>query len=373
MKIRRSGLLGVLAVSVAMAMASGSQAAQYGMSGTWKSNRGPQIIIPVFAGPPCNGVFCGKGVVTAAGLNPGQQLTLPKDRFFESGGGVLVPVPGPTVVQLTTMLDAKGPQNNAIFKAGPKGSRPDSFAWCPTATKGMGKLNCLNGHASASGGSHFRPGRIRYTHACNGNTCGGNLFGGIAQVLLKGGGEVTVFIGGTKHMQQMLHNPFGGASVFAAQQGGGAFQNLGSVMLAAGNITLQTKTVAGQGKATTGGVITMPGPIVGMGPPETNYSTGFPFTTGTVRATNPTTGNGRGTTMLTLTGMDIMTGMGGRNIVMVASAITKRIIAGTTYLHLENLNMTLSPLEVPSMSRGVYAVAALLVLAAGYALRRRLA
>ncbi len=28
------------------------------------------------------------------------------------------------------------------------------------ATKGMGKVNCLNGHASASGGSHFRPGPI---------------------------------------------------------------------------------------------------------------------------------------------------------------------------------------------------------------------
>jgi hypothetical protein len=355
-----------MAVSVAMITATGSQAAQFQMSGTWKSNRGPQIIIPVFAGAPCSGVFCGMGQVTAAGLNPGQQLTVPQNRFFESGGGVLVPVPGPTVVQLTTMLSAKGPQNNAVFKAGPKGSRPQDFAWCPTATKGVGKLNCLNGHASASGGSHFRPGRIRYTH-------GTNQFGGIAQVLLKGGGEVTVFIGGTVMMQQMLHNPFGGASVFAPQQGGGAFQNLGSVMLAAGNITLQTMTVAMQGKATTGGVITAPGAIVGMGPPETNYSTGFPFTTGKVQATNPTTGNGRGTTMLTLTGMDIMTGMGGRNIVMVASAITKRIIAGTTYLHLENLNMTLSPLEVPSMSRGAYAVAALLVLATGYALRRRLA
>jgi hypothetical protein len=347
-------------------MASGSQAAQFQMSGTWKSNRGPQIIIPVFAGPPCNGAFCGMGQVTAAGLNAGQQLTVPAGRFHETGGGVLVPVPGPTVVQLTTMLDAKGPQNNAIFKAGPKGSRPVDFAWCPTATKGMGKLNCLNGHASASGGSHFRPGRIRYTH-------GANQFGGIAQVLLKGGGEVTVFIGGTVMMQQMLHNPFGGASVFAAQQGGGAFQNLGMVNLAAGNITLQTMTVAGQGKATTGGVITMPGPIVGMGPAETNYSTGFPFTTGKVQATNPTTGNGRGTTMLTLTGMDIMTGMGGRNIVMVASAITKRIVAGTTYLHLENLNMTLQDVQIPSMSRGAYAVAALLVLAAGYALRRRIA
>ena len=144
MKIRRNALLGVMALSVATGMATGAQAAQYLMSGTWKSNRGPQIIIPVYAGAPCNGVFCGHGLVTAAGPNPGQQLTLPANRFHENGGGVLVPVPGPTVVQLTTMLTAKGPQNTAVFKAGPKASRPNhvapmgtflnqNFAWCPTA------------------------------------------------------------------------------------------------------------------------------------------------------------------------------------------------------------------------------------------------
>jgi hypothetical protein len=288
------------------------------------------------------------------------------------GGGVLVPVPGPTVVQLTTMIEAKGPQSAAVFKAGPKGSRPANFKWCPGATPGVGTAmnpNCLTGKSTGAGappGSGVRPGRVRYT-------AGASQFGGVAQMLLTGGGEVTVFIGGTPMAQQMLHNPFGGGASANDQEAGGAYQNTGFVNLAAGDITLQTMTMGGLGKATTGGIITMMGAVVGAGGPETNYTTGFPFTTGKVQATNPTTGMGRGTTMLTLTGMDIMTGGGGRNIVMVASALTKRIVAGTTYMHLENMNMTLSPLAVPSMSRGAYALAALLVLAAGYALRRRLA
>jgi hypothetical protein len=372
---RRDACLGAVALFLAIGMAGAAQAVQYGMKGTWKSNRGPQIYIPVLPGAPCAVgafLFCGDGPVTAAGLTPGAQVTLPAGRFNEMGGGVLAPVPGPTVVQLTTMIDAKGPAFPAVLKAGPKTSRPVNFAWCPGATPGVGTTNnpnCTTGKATATGanpGNGVRPGRVRYTKT-------GSQFGGVAQALLKGGGSVGVFIGGTPMSQMILHNPFGGAATSNDQEAGGAYQNTGSVMLAAGDITIQTATVAGQGKATTGGVITMQGALAGMGGPETNYTTGFPFTTGKVQATNPTTGMGRGTTMLTLTGMDVATGMGGRNIVMVASALTKRIVAGTSYMHLDVMNMTLTPFAVPSMSRGGFAAAAVIVLAAGYMLRRRLA
>jgi hypothetical protein len=355
-----------------MLVAGGAHAVQFGMKGTWKANRGPQIIIPVFAGPPCNGAFCGDGPVTAAGLTAGKQITLPKNRFFEQGGGVLVPVPGPVVVQLTTMLDAQGPQTKAVFKAGPKVTRPANFAWCPGAVPGKGTtMNpaCTTGKATATGakkGNGVRPGRIRYT-------AGPNEFGGVAQMLLKGGGSVSYFIGGTPMAEQIIHNPFGGAGPAKPQQAGGAYQNISSVYLAPGNVTLQTMTVGGKGIATTGMVVTKMGPIVGMGGPETNYTTGFPFTTGKVQATNPTTQMGRGTTMLTLTGMDAMTGMGGRNIVLVASALTKQTRANATYMHLEVMNMTLTPFTVPSMSREGFAAAAVIVLVAGYVLRRRLA
>jgi len=370
---RRNAFLGAAALLLAVGVAGTAHAVQFGMKGTWKSNRGPQVIIPYVPGPPCAGVFCGDGPVTAAGLAPGAQVTVPAGRFFEQAGGLpAVPVPGPTVVQLSTQIEVEGPAFDAVFKGGPKTSRPANFAWCPGATPGLGTTNnpnCTTGKSTAAGanpGNGVRPGRIRYT-------AGTNQFGGVAQMLLSGGGVVSVYIGGPPGAQQILHNPFGGGATPNDQEAGGPYQNTGSVMLAAGDITIQTVTMAGQGKATTGGIITMPGTLAGMGGAETNYTTGFPFTTGKVQATNPTTAMGRGTTMLTLTGMDVATGMGGRNIVMVASALTKRIVANNTYMHLEAMNMTLTPFVVPSLSRGGYAAAAVLVLAAGYMLRRRLA
>lgn len=371
---RRRAFLGAGAVFLAFGMAGAAQAVQFGMKGTWQSKRGPQVVIPYVPGPPCKGVFCGDGPVNAAGLTPGAQVTVPAGRFFEKGGGLpAVPVPGPTVVQLSTMIEVEAPAFDAVFKGGPKTSRPATFAWCPGATPGKGTTNnpnCTTGKQTATGakkGNGVRPGRIRYTK-------GPNQFGGVAQMLLSGGGVVSVYIGGPPGAQSILHNPFGGGATPNDQEAGGPYQNTGSVMLAAGDVTIQTMTVAGQGKATTGGIITAPNlPPAGMGGAETNYTTGFPFTTGKVQATNPTTAMGRGTTMLTLTGMDAATGMGGRNIVMVASALTKRTVANNTYMHLETMNMTLSPFVVPSMSRGGFAAGAVIVLAAGYMLRRRLA
>ncbi len=79
----------------------------------------------------------------------------------------------------------------------------------------------------------------------------------------------------------ILHNPFGGGGVSNDQEAGGPYKNTGTVALMAGDITLQTMGVPP-------GVITMPGPIVNMGPAELNLTTGFPWTTGRVQVTNPT-------------------------------------------------------------------------------------
>jgi hypothetical protein len=355
-----------------MGLASGSQAAQHQMSGTWKSNRGPQVVIPIFAGPPCLGVLCATGIVEAGvnGANPGEQFTIPASEFSEMGGGLPfpIPVPGAQVIQLTTMLDAKGPAFDAVFEGGPKPSRPANFAWCPgaspTATLSMITMgggttmnpNCLTGKSTGGGappGSGIRPGRVRYT-------AGPNQFGGVAQIVLQGAGEVSYFAGGTPMSQMISHKPFGGAGAPNDQEAGGSYLNFGYVQLMSADRTKQTMTVGGQGKATTGGVITAPGPITGMGLPETNLTTGFPFTTGKVQATNPTTGMGRGTTMLTLTGMDIATTMGARNIVMVASAMTKQTIANATYMHLENMTMKIpEPGAVASLAGGLALLAVL--------------
>jgi hypothetical protein len=352
---RRDQCFGAFVLVVALAVASSASAGVFQMSGQWIQNRGPQVDIPVVPG-----FIPGMGPITATGSNPAD-FTVKPNRFVEVGNGALFPLPGITLIQLTTMLDAMGPEFAGMFFNGPKGSRPANFAWCPSATPGMGvQPACPNGGFNAGIG---RPGIVRYT-------AGPNQFGGTMQMLLVGSGSVSVLGGPATGMggQPILHNPFGGGGASNDQEAGGVFQNTGTVMLAAGDITLQTMGIPP-------GVITMPGPIIGMGPTEFNYTTGFPWTTGMVQGTNPTatTIAPPSGTMLTLTGMDSRTMLGAGNIVMVAGGLTKRQNAGTTFIHLDIVNMTTSPMTVPSMSRGAFAAAAVLVLAAGYVLRRRLA
>jgi hypothetical protein len=354
MKSRIGTLAFALTLVVAATAANADSFVMAPGSSTWVQNRGPTVDIPVVPG-----FIAGMGALNQTGVAP-RAITLPINAFTEMGNGALFPLPGMTLVQLSTMLDASGPQSVAMFFKGPKASRVGlaNFAWCPSAVVGMGVLACPNGGFNAGIG---RPGIVRYT-------AGPNQFGGTAQMLLKGGGEVSVTAGATGNGGVLvLHNPFGGAGT-NDQEAGGPFQNIGTVMLAAGDITLQPVVPLG--------VITAPGPIVGMGPAEFNYTTGFPWTTGRVQVTNPTatTIAPPSGTMLTLTGMDARTAMGAGNIVMVAGALTKRQNAGTTYMHLDIINMTLVPGEVPSLSMGGYAAAAtLLLLAAGYMLRRRIA
>ena len=290
----------------------------------------------------------------------GPDITVPAN-IFNANGGALFPLAGMNLVQLSTMLDAMGPAFAGMFFDGAKGSRPGNFAWCPNAAMGGGVLACPNGNFNAGIG---RPGIIRYT-------VGVKQFGGTMQMLLIGGGEVSVIVAGTAMGGvDILHNPFGGGGSSNDQEAGGPFKNTGTVMLAAGNITRQVSMIPP-------GVITMPGPIVGMGPAEFNYTTGFPWTTGMVQGSNPTavTIFPPSGTMFTGTGMDSRTMAGAGNIVMVAGGITKRSVAGQSYIHLDTLNMTMVATNpVPAMSGGAFAAVALVVLlSAGYMLRRRLA
>jgi hypothetical protein len=345
--------LGAIVLLVAL-VASSASAVTRQMSGRWIQNRGPTVDIPVIPG-----FIPGMGTINeVTGPHP-RALTIPVNRFSEVGGGALFPLPGATLVQLSTMLDAMGPQSVGMFFGGAKGSRPANFAWCPNLVMGGGVgPACPNGGFNAGIG---RPGIVRYT-------AGPNQFGGTMQLLLVGSGEVSVVVGATGGGGALiLHNPFGGGGASNDQEAGGPYKNTGSVALMSGDITLQAGGVPP-------GIITAPGPIVNMGPAELNLTTGFPWTTGRVQVTNPTatTIAPPSGTMLTLTGKDNR-GMGGGQVVLVAGATTKRTSAGTTYMHLDIVDMTLDP-QVPALSAGGYAAgAALVLLAGGYFLRRRLA
>jgi hypothetical protein len=345
--------LGAIVLLIVLAASTASAVVRQ-MSGRWLLNRGPTVDIPVNPG-----FIPGMGTVNeVAGPHP-RALTIPLNRFNEVGGGALFPLPGVTLVQLSTMIDAMGPQSVGMFFGGPKGSRPANFNWCPNLVMGGGVgPACPNGNFNQGIG---RPGIVRYT-------AGPNQYGGTMQLLLIGGGEVSVTVGATGMGGALiLHNPFGGGGVSNDQEAGGPYKNTGTVALMAGDITLQTMGVPP-------GVITMPGPIVNMGPAELNVTTGFPWTTGRVQVTNPTatTIAPPSGTMLTLTGFDSR-GMGGGHIVMVSGNATKRTAANNTFMSLDVLDLTLDP-AVPAMSTGAFATAAaLVVLGAGYFLRRRLA
>jgi len=351
--IKRFQVLGTIVLLLVLA-ASTASAVTRQMSGRWLLNRGPTVDIPVIPG-----FIPGMGTVNeVAGAHP-RALTIPLARFSELGGGALFPLPGVTLVQLSTMIDAMGPQSVGMFFGGMKASRPNNFAWCPNLVMGGGLgPACPNGNANAGIG---RPGIVRYT-------AGPNIYGGTMQLLLIGGGEVSV-TAGTDGMggALILHNPFGGGGVSNDQEAGGPYKNTGTVALMAGDITLQVGGVPA-------GIVTMPGPVVAMGPAELNLTTGFPWTTGMVQVTNPTatTIAPPSGTMLTLTGFDSR-GMGGGHIVMVSGNATKRTAANNTFMSLDVLDLTLDA-AVPAMSTGAFATAAaLVVLGAGYFLRRRLA
>jgi hypothetical protein len=104
---------------------------------------------------------------------------------------------------------------------------------------------------------------------------------------------------------------------------------------------------------------------------QTNTNFGFARTTGTVIA-QQTSGNG-GADFFTYTGTFNLDSRGFGNITLVAGGATQRIIgpASDWFASPERTIMTLSS-PVPSMSpAGIAAGAALMILAVGYALRRR--
>jgi hypothetical protein len=328
--MRRLRLEAVFVVALSFLCAAAADARVFQMSGQWRPQAG-------FSGVPLPwsaGFVPGMGLVTATGSAPAR-LTLRPDRFMEDGPGTLFPLPGMTLVQLTTMIDARGPQSTVMFGPGPK-PWPASFTW---RLEPPGSL----------------PGQVRYR-------AGPNRFGGTARMLLAGGGSVSVTAGMTGMGGALiLHNPFLLGSVVGA-----GYAVMGSVMVPRGDITLQG--------AIPPGVVTMPGPVVlmGAGAASQLVSTGFPWTTGMIRVVAPCYCSlGSDPTIFTLTGLDDRTPLGAGRIVMVSGGLVRRTVAQAGFAQANVLDMTIEPLAVPSLSRAGVAAALLALLTAGYALRRR--
>jgi hypothetical protein len=317
----------LVVVALVLLGAGSADARVFQMSGQWKAHFGTHDL-------PLNPGFApGMGLVTATGSAPAR-LTLKPGRFMEDAPGTVLPLAGMTLVQLSTMFDAMGPQATAMFGPGPKPSRPASFTW---EVQGAG----------------LQPGEVRYR-------AGPNQFGGTMQQLLSGGGSVSVTAGATGMGGALiLHNPF----AFGMAVGAG-YAAMETLMLPGGNITLQNPLPTG--------VITMPGPIVSMGPAETVRTTGFPWTTGQVRIVVPCYCSiSSDPTIVTLTGLDDRTPLGAGHVVLVSGGLVRRALADSFSGNAGVLDLTIEPLAVPSLSRAGVASALLALLAAGYAVRRR--
>ena len=386
------------ALCVLLALAGDAAARKFRMSGSWVDRRG-QIFLPLqfvssHNNPPWlrlsmgsltnalgfpNGPVTGQGGVTATGSAPAT-LRIPQHRFVEDAMA-LAPLPG--LLQITTQLGIDAPYAPATLAAG---GGPGSFTWCP------GDPACVAGGgmwATDPPQGAGRAGRIIYR-------AGANQFGGAMQLGLRGGGVAAVSFGTGLPRRAGLIPVFGQGATLRGQAVGG----LGSpdvpatekVFLSHGFATQPTlwpamgspilhpgpKVTTMFGVTTTGTGAVFYLPTIAMGPMgtlagqlTTHY--GFAHTTGTVLVQN----TGYSTSFFTLMGSDARTPLGAGNISLVAGGLSFRrnttTPTGASYGTFAKVSLTLAP-PIPSLSpAGAAAAGALLLLAVGYALRRRFA
>jgi len=381
------------ALVAVLALAVPASAAKFQMTGSWVIRNG-QVFIPLqfaatnggsnmtmtslgnlskaFFFP--NGPIPGGGGVHETGSNPAT-IVVPKHRFLMNPAAA-VPLAGFTLVQITTMFVVDAPYQTAQLKAG---GGPGAFAWCPNAT-----LDCPITGAPNAG---TRNGRVIYSP-------GANQFGGTMQMGLGDGGINSFLFNAVPF--QVGHVYFGGTGTtirnLAPGRGTAANPWTEMVYLVPGVVTQPVVPPTSNGlvlfpgpKLTTGlGLTTDPsaGPTfmlpplgfstMGMSAGQITSNYGFAHTTGTVIG-QQTTGSA-GPDFFTFNGTDMRTALGAGNISTVAGGISFRnTLAGQTpYVSMHKIWMSLAP-QVPSMSPAGFAAAgALLLLAVGYAFRRRL-
>lgn len=419
-KSRLRLLFGILCIS-SLVLGVQAQAKTFSMSGQWFGNRGPLIDIPINGGPQLcvggsiksgcvaffkprtGGVPGSQATISAMGVNPAA-FTIAPGAFAQAQGLQFTPVGiVPTVVQLATDFHAVGPASAAqaaaavptfaiaqpaAFQSNAHNNDPGqtggatpraaaNFAWCP----GVGGPACPSGLA-ATGAANIQ-GIVSYS-------AGGNVFGGTMGMMLKGTGAVSAIItsvtvptggAGTTMIPGLAHLPIGTmtptlASFMNPQAPGVSYAHFNTVMLGSAQVYLGFMTSPGGLLTSTGPPLTTGGPAMSPAvvPGDTITNWGMPWTTGTVTVMKTETNAGAMLTQ-TLSGMgtDERTGAGKGSIVMVAGGLSHRVFQGLETPALEIVVLNFSDgTPTPSMgSVGLAAVATLMALTAGYAVRGR--
>ncbi len=376
MKMRNGGFgrLGAAMAALVLVLGAGlASAGQLRMSGQWLQRRGA-VNIPLYivalgpANPGALGLakpdIPGSGFVNVTVMGSGPATFTVPPNVFHLNTARAVPLQaalsnllgagnGGNVIQVTTQFSLNGPAASGVFKQTATTDRlAPNFAYCPGAANNP---SCAT--PAVGGNDGTKPGRVRYT-------AGPNRFGGTMQMLITGGGEVAVSLGGSP--LRIRHDEIVGGGL-APQGQGGAYANTGSDVLQAADITTGATFTAN-------GLIGAPGTVTGMGTPDVDLNTGFPWTTGQVQVLVPggvTTMNAP--TTITVTGSDKRTANGRGTITMVAGGLSHRLTSGLTFGNLDQVTLDIASSQLtPSLSpMGFVALGSMLVLGGGYVLRRR--
>jgi hypothetical protein len=328
---------------------STADARQFSMSGSWAMQKAQGVWLPIALGP---GGIGGGGLVTATGAAPAT-LTVPTNRF-QGTGNLGFPLPQTSIVQLTTQFYFNGPQAPGVLRAGHwVGTRAfPNFAWCPGAAANPACTDWRSTGQGAATGMGTQHGLIRYTS-------GVQQFGGTMNTVRGGVGTLSLLVGVSP--TQVQHNALGAVGTVPQMPGGAYYAT--TLRLRAGGPITQSPGFS------VGGMITVPGTQVNTGAGTSNLFVGFPFTTGQVYVKVSLGQTGYET--LTVTGSDQRTPLGAGNITLVAGGLVQRLVQGRTLPYEDTVKMKLSH-PAPSMSpAGVAVGAVLMVLAVGYAMRRR--
>ena len=390
-----------VALALGLAIAAPADARKFQMSGTWIARTGGIFVPLQFAltamgsggqlthvsmgdlgyalGFP-NGPIPGQGVVTGTGSAPAT-LRIPAHRFVEDAM-TLVPCGSCFFMQVTTNVGIDAPYAAATLAPG---GGPGSFTWCRTDAACVAGGGMLSTDPERARG--LRSGRIVYR-------AGPNRFGGAMQLGLRRGGSRSRQLDSLR----IVHSAFVGVgSTLRAPAAGGPgapdapvtamrylprgfatqptmFPPMGSPILYPGP---KVTTMLGTTLVGTGPIFYLPGIAGPMGTPWGEIATayGFAHTTGTVFVQQTIGSNGDD--FFTVMGSDARTALGAGNISLVAGGLTYArdqvaSTVGTPSGVFHKITLTLAP-PIPSLSPAGGAVAvALLVLAVGYALRRRL-
>jgi hypothetical protein len=205
------GLAILFAATVVLASAADARTVH--MVGRWRQERA-NLGLP---GLPVRGIEAVPGAVVSLTGSAPATLTIPTNRFGDTGGAVIA-IPASGLVQLSTMFVAAGPTAPGIMRAGPKTTRPADFAFCPGAA-----INpfCPGPDLGMNGGitRGTKHGLIVYGH-------GPNQFGGTMQMLLGGRASLSALSGQTGGGGQLIRNSWLTGATPTVQDVGGSYENL---------------------------------------------------------------------------------------------------------------------------------------------------